>query len=72
MDVFLTTYEHESGEFFREWTFMSYGHERNDFFVKIEIKRAFAIYFFGQLYSVGLTELTFFGPNMGMAAGGFS
>ena len=45
---FLTAYEHESRVFFREWTFLSYGHEINDFFVKIEIERAFPIYFFGQ------------------------
>ena len=36
--------------------------ERNKFFMKIE-KKGLPIYFFGQ-YSVGLTELMFFGPKM--------
>ena len=48
MDVFLTMYKHESSVFFREWTFLSYGNERNDFFLIIEIKRVFPSYFFGQ------------------------
>ena len=48
-----------------------YGHESNDFFVKYR-KKGHPIDFFVPYYSVVMTELTFFLPNMGMTEGGFS
>ena len=74
MDVFLTKYGHESSVIFRERTFFyriwARDHQSIDFYRKI-IKK-------GILLSISackiivLTELTFFGPNMGMTEGVFS
>ena len=47
-----------------------YVHESRDFFVK-NWKKGHPIDFFGPSYSVVLTELTFFLPNMGLTAGSF-
>ena len=57
MDVFLTKYGHESRDFFREKSGEKKGHPFD---------------FFGLYCSAVLTEVTFFLPNMGMTAEGFS
>ena len=47
-----------------------YGHKSSDFFIS-NWKKGHPIDFFGP-YNVVSTELTFFGPNMGIAVAGFS
>ena len=49
-----------------------YGHESSDSFMKNRKKKGILLTSLAHNpYNVVLTELTFFAPNMGMAAGGF-